>query len=210
MLLQEGIDMFASGLCFGLFLYKWVVIASIILTWVSPDPHNGIVIWINKVSRPLWRWCERYMPMRWGHYSAYASIMLILFLQAFLPASLRSIGLFAADPAEPLMLLTQMGGHALQGVGIVVQSVLFFCILILGIWFFLELVRPSYNNPIVQITHAMVDPIITPIQRYLPDTRIDFSPLVGIALFMLVSRIIVSPVAFYGAQLSYPVAICVY
>ncbi|GIS37207.1 MAG: hypothetical protein Ct9H90mP9_2370 [Pseudomonadota bacterium] len=32
-----------SVLCFGLFLYKWLIIIAVLLTWVSADPYNPIV-----------------------------------------------------------------------------------------------------------------------------------------------------------------------
>ena len=57
------LELLASVLCFGLFLYKWLIIIAVLLTWVSADPYNPIVQWIARVTRPLWVWCEQRMPM---------------------------------------------------------------------------------------------------------------------------------------------------
>ena len=106
--------------------------------------------------------------------------------------------------------LFQSGGHLLQGTTIVLQSLLFFFIFVLIIWFVLTLVNPSLSNPLVRIIHVLADPLITPLQRYLPRTRIDWSPLVGVVLFYLISSAIISPISYYGSTLSFPVSICVY
>ncbi|MEE3022076.1 MAG: YggT family protein, partial [SAR324 cluster bacterium] len=47
------LELLASVLCFGLFLYKWLIIIAVLLTWVSADPYNPIVQWIARVTRPL-------------------------------------------------------------------------------------------------------------------------------------------------------------
>jgi uncharacterized protein YggT (Ycf19 family) len=77
-------------------------------------------------------------------------------------------------------------------------------------WFILGLVNPSLNNPLVRIIHVLADPLITPLQRYLPRTRTDWSPLVGVILFYLISSSIINPIAFYGSTMSFPVSICIY
>jgi uncharacterized protein YggT (Ycf19 family) len=72
------------------------------------------------------------------------------------------------------------------------------------------LVNPSLSNPLVRIIHVLADPLITPVQNYLPRTRTDWSPLVSVLLFYLISSSIISPIGFYGSTLSNPVSICIY
>ena len=180
------------------------------MTWVSADPHNQIVHWIGRVTRPLWVWCEQRMPVMMAHFSAYASILVVIFAQIVLPAEIRSLNLFFQGQINVTGLLLQTGGHLLQGTSIVVQSLLFFCIFVLFAWFVLTLVNPSLSNTLVRIIHVLAEPLITPLQRYLPRTRIDWSPLVGIMLFYLISTNIINPLGFYGSTLSDPVSICIY
>ena len=199
------LEWLAGATCFGLFIYKWILIAAVVMTWVSADPHNQIVQWIGRVTRPLWVWCEQRMPVMMAHFSAYASILVVIFAQIVIPAEIRSLSLFFQGQTDAAGLLLQFGGHLLQGTSIVVQSLLFFCIFVLIAWFILGL-----NNPLVRIIHVLADPLITPLQRYLPRTRIDWSPLVGVILFYLISSTIISPIGFYGSTLSFPVSICIY
>ena len=208
--MPQFLEWLADACCFGLFLYKWIIIASVILTWVSADPNNGIVQWIGRITRPLWVWCENWMPIMMAHFSAYASILVIIFAQIVLPAEIRSLNLLFHGLIDAQGFLYQSGGHLLQGTTIVLHSLLFFFMFVLIIWFVLTLVNPSLSNPLVRIIQVLADPLITPLQRYLPRTRIDLSPLVGILLYYLISSTIISPISYYGSTLSFPVSICVY
>jgi YggT family protein len=49
----------ADGL---LTIYKYVLIASVIISWVNADPYNPIVNFIYRVTEPLLRKIRRYMP----------------------------------------------------------------------------------------------------------------------------------------------------
>ena len=208
--MAQFLEWLAGASCFGLFVYKWVIIVAVVMTWVSADQHNQIVHWIGRITRPLWVWCEQRMPVMMAHFSAYASILVVIFAQIVLPAEIRSLNLFFQGQINITGLLLQTGGHLMQGTGIVVQSLLFFCIFVLFAWFVLTLVNPSLSNTLVRIIHVLADPLITPLQRYLPRTRIDWSPLVGIMLFYLISANIINPLGFYGSTLSHPVSICIY
>jgi YggT family protein len=208
--MYNAIEFIASGLCFGLFVYKWIIIIAVIMTWVSADPFNPFVMWINRVTRPLWNWCDRYLPLGMGGFSAYVSILVVIFAQALLPATLRSLNLFFEGAVSSTGFGLQLGGHLVQASSIVTQSIFFFFMLILVFWFFLTLVNPAYNNPIVQVLHMLADPLLSPLQRYLPRTRFDYTPLVGVLLFYLLNAYLVSPIAYYGSTLSQPVQLCVF
>ena len=208
--MNHFLEWIAGVCCFSLFIYKWIIIIAILMTWVNADPHSKIVIFISRITRPLWIWCENRIPVMWSHFSAYISILIVIFVQVVLPAEIRSFNLLIFGETDLFGFLYQSWGHILQGASIVAQSMLYFLILILILWFVLGLLNSSLNNPIVRVTHFLADPIITPIQRYLPRTTIDFSPIVGIFLFYLISSVIFSPIGFYGSTLSQPVPICSY
>ena len=107
-------------------------------------------------------------------------------------------------------MLMQSGGHIMQGLAIVIQSIIFFFIIILVAWFFLMLVNPALNNPIVRIIHVLAEPLIAPIQRYIPRTSIDFSPLICMLLFIIMQMFLVGPINHFGGRLSYPIKLCIY
>ena len=94
------LEWIAGATCFGLFIYKWIIIAAVVITWVSADPHNQIVQWIGRVTRPLWVWCEHQMPVMMSHFSAYAAILVVIFAQIVIPAEIRSLSLFYQGQAN--------------------------------------------------------------------------------------------------------------
>lgn len=49
----------ASGL---LTIYKYILLASVIISWVNADPYNPIVNFIYRVTEPPLRRIRRYMP----------------------------------------------------------------------------------------------------------------------------------------------------
>ena len=49
----------ASGL---LTLYKYVLIASVVVSWVNADPYNPLVSFVYRVTDPLLRRIRRHMP----------------------------------------------------------------------------------------------------------------------------------------------------
>ena len=204
------LEFLSTVLCFGLFVYKWLIIIAVLLNWVSADPYNPIVRWIARVTRPLWVWCEQRMPMMLTHFSPYVALLLVIFVQAVVPAELRSLNLLVEGSIDSSTLLFQTGGHLLQGLAIVMQSLFFFFVIVLVIWFFLTLVNPAFNNPLVRIIHVMADPLITPIQRYLPRSSLDLSPLIAVIFFMMILTFVIGPISQFGNSLSAPVSLCVY
>lgn len=70
-------------------LYIWIFIARAILSWVSPDPRNPIVMFINSVTEPiLWR-VRAKMP-RTGMFdlSLIVVVAILIFLQLTIAQSL--------------------------------------------------------------------------------------------------------------------------
>ncbi|MBW4054114.1 MAG: YggT family protein [Proteobacteria bacterium] len=49
----------ASGL---LTIYKYILLASVIISWVNADPYNPLVNFIFRVTDPILRRIRRYMP----------------------------------------------------------------------------------------------------------------------------------------------------
>ncbi|MGM0518219.1 MAG: YggT family protein [Campylobacterota bacterium] len=72
-----------------IFLYKWVIIISAILTWVRPDPYNPIVQMLYRLTEPAYALVRKYIPTVFGGMDL-APIILI-FALIFLETFLRSL-----------------------------------------------------------------------------------------------------------------------
>jgi YggT family protein len=71
----------------------WIIIARAILSWVSPDPYNPIVRFINNITDPVLNWIRMKLPANFGgiDISPMIVILAIIFLQQFLVTSLTSL-----------------------------------------------------------------------------------------------------------------------
>jgi YggT family protein len=49
----------ASGL---LTIYKYILLASVVISWVNADPYNPIVNFIHRATEPVLQRVRRYMP----------------------------------------------------------------------------------------------------------------------------------------------------
>lgn len=45
-----------------IFLYKWIIIISAILSWVRPDPYNPIVQMLYRLTEPAYAFIRKYIP----------------------------------------------------------------------------------------------------------------------------------------------------
>ena len=83
----------ARVLDIALQLYMWVLIAGAVLSWVSPDPYNPIVRFINSVTEPVLYRVRRLLPVSFGglDFSPIVVILAIIFCRTFIVNSLLSL-----------------------------------------------------------------------------------------------------------------------
>ncbi len=83
----------ARVLDLALSLYMWLVIIRAVLSWVSPDPYNPIVRFLNRSTDPVLNWVRRRIPIVFGgiDLSPMLVILAIVFLQSFLVRSLLQL-----------------------------------------------------------------------------------------------------------------------
>ena len=200
--MELALSFLSSVIYWALTIYEWIVIIAILLTWVNPDPRNAIVVFLNNMTGPVWNWLRTHLPLHLRLFAPYISLLVIWFLKIFAPSSVRSLSAFVGERLGLTPLLIQVLGAFLLGIGLVVQNFLYFLIVLLLLWFFLTLVSPSVGNPIVRTIYFLVDPFITPVQKRLPRTRIDLSPLVVAAVFFALSAFVVSALLGYASDLA--------
>src|SRR5262245_15385388 len=116
-----------------------MMIIAILLTWVTPDPRNPIVSFLNRMTGPLWAWVQGVLPSRLKVFSAYGAILFLLFLIEFLPGSIRVLGAFFSGLLPPEGVPVPIAGYFLRGIGVVLYNVIYFLILALVVWFVLTL-----------------------------------------------------------------------
>jgi YggT family protein len=82
----------ATILHYALYFYMWIIIARAVLSWVSPDPYNPIVRFINSVTEPVMYRIRSKIPVSFGgiDFSPILVIFIILFLDMFVVNSLQT------------------------------------------------------------------------------------------------------------------------
>ena len=76
-------------------LYFWVVIASVVVSWVNADPYNPLVRMVRNVTEPVYRPLRRVLPLYAGgfDFTPIVVLLLIQFLEMFAVNSLQQLGL---------------------------------------------------------------------------------------------------------------------
>ena len=151
--MESALSFLANLIYWALTIYEWIVIIAILLSWVTPDPRNPIVVFLNNMTIPFWNWFRAYLPSQVRLFAPYISLLVIWFLKIFVPGSVRSTSGLAAGRIGPTGLAIQVIGYFFLGIGIVLQNFLFFLIILLLVWFFLTLVSPSVTSPIVRTVY---------------------------------------------------------
>ena len=74
-----------------LFLYKWVIIISALLSWVQPDPYNPIVQMLYRLTEPAYAFVRRIIPTTFGGMDMAPLILIfsIIFIETFFVNLLR-------------------------------------------------------------------------------------------------------------------------
>lgn len=72
-----------------IFLYKWVVIISALLTWVKPDPYNPIVQILYRLTEPVYAFIRRYIPTVFGGMDL--APLILIFVLIFIETLLKNL-----------------------------------------------------------------------------------------------------------------------
>lgn len=85
----------AKILNIGFTIYMWIIVARALISWVSPDPYNPIVRFLNSVTEPVLYRIRRWIPVHFGgfDFSPILVILAIIFIQAFLVQSLEQMAI---------------------------------------------------------------------------------------------------------------------
>ncbi len=77
-------------------VYFWVLIASVILSWVRPDPYNPIVRMLYALTEPVLYRVRKWLPFTYAAGIDFSPIVVIIVLQLFENIVIRSLMHYAA------------------------------------------------------------------------------------------------------------------
>lgn len=70
----------------------WTILVRALISWVSPDPFNPIVQFLQNVTEPILAPIRRMLPMMSVDLSPIIAFLLIVFLRHFLVQTLFDLG----------------------------------------------------------------------------------------------------------------------
>jgi len=84
----------ATILDYILGIYKWILLITVLLSWVNPDPYNPIVRFLHAVTDPVLRPIRRLIGFSFGpiDISPVIVFFIIVFVQSFLIRTLIKLG----------------------------------------------------------------------------------------------------------------------
>ena len=87
------LEALAAVLNLALNVYMWMIIARAVISWVSPDPYNPIVRFLNNSTDPVLERVRRLFPFSVGgiDFSPIVVFIVIIFLKSFLVQSLYDL-----------------------------------------------------------------------------------------------------------------------
>jgi YggT family protein len=200
--MEQALAVLADVSYWALTLYLWIIIVAVLLSWVTPDPRNPLVRFLNRMSMPAINAMSGILPARWRLFASYAALLLVIFGIDFVPGVFRTFAAFAGGRIDGAGLPAPLAGFFVYGVADVIYQFCYFLIFVLVVWFVLTMVSPSVHNPIVRMLYFLVDPIIAPIQRILPRMRVDLSPLIAAGVFLLINMFLVTRLMGYAVSLT--------
>ena len=78
---------------YALLFYMWIIVARAVLSWVSPDPYNPIVRFINNVTEPVLYPVRKRLPFGFSgiDFSPMLVLLAIIFLRLFIVSTLSEL-----------------------------------------------------------------------------------------------------------------------
>ncbi|HHD12174.1 MAG TPA: YggT family protein [Deltaproteobacteria bacterium] len=81
-------------LSWALTIYMWIIIIRALISWVNPDPYNPIVQFLYNVTEPVLYPIRKRLPYMGGiDISPLIVLLIIIFLQSFLVATIRDMAI---------------------------------------------------------------------------------------------------------------------
>lgn len=176
-------------------LYATVIVLRFLMQAVRADYYNPVSQFVVRVTNPVLVPLRRGIPSIAGYDTAslafaiavlFIKLLLINAITRGLPIPWTNELLLNAG-ALPLLALAVIETIAL------IINIFFFAIILHVV---LSWISPGGHNPIASLLYSLTQPVLKPIQRYVPPIGgLDLSPLVAIIGLQLLKMLLLPPLA---------------
>ena len=171
-------------------LYILVVLLRFLFRLVGAEFYNPISQAIVKISNPMLRPLQRFLPTFRG--IDFAALLLLIILE-----SIR-ISILAISMAH----IPKLSGVLTLSIAKLLQLTVYVMVFALFIRAILSWMASGTNHFFLGLLHSLTEPLMNKARRILPRTGvIDFSPILVFVFLMLVLKLLVQPLLDFGRLL---------
>lgn len=176
-------------------LYIMLVLLRFMFQAFRADFYNPVSQFVVKVTSPPLKPLRRVIPSIAGHDTS--SLVLSILLVTFKFLLLKALGVSVVDIGGATVLV-----ESVSYLGLLIMSVAELVALALNIFLFaiiilviLSWVSPGAPNPIISLIYSLANPIMRPIQRFMPNIGgLDLSPLFATLGIMVLKLLLIPPI----------------
>ncbi len=182
-------------------LYILLVLLRFMLQWLRADFYNPVSQFIVRATTPPLKPLRRIIPGFAGQDMAALTLALIIIMLKYL--ILKSLGVGVVELAN---VLAPIGSVSIIGMFIIALAeilsmfinIFLFAIIISVI---LSWVNSGGYNPIIGLIHSLSQPVMKPIQKFIPPLGgMDLSPIFASLGLMVLKMLLIPPIVYFAAQ----------
>jgi YggT family protein len=170
-----------------IWLYMMLVIVRALLSWVNPDPHNQVVMFLRRMTDPALYFIRRNIPLPRTAVDISPLILLIslMLVDTFIELTLQNLR---------LNLPVNVTRNLLYAIVISILSILRIYMFIIIIRAIISWVNPDPYNFLVRALYDMTEPVLNRVRKFLPAAPggFDLSPIIVIILIYAASNLLIS------------------
>lgn len=185
-------------------LYIMLVVLRFMFQAFRADFYNPVSQFVVKVTALPLRFLRRFIPSISGHDTAAIVLALLLILLKFL--LLIALGVpyvEMANVAAPIAAVSWLGLLVIAFAELLALtlSIFLFAIIIMVIF---SWISPGGYNPMIQLIQTIVQPVMRPVQRVMPNLGgLDLSPLVATLGIMLLKMLLIPPIVYAATLIKF-------
>ena len=183
-------------------LYILLVLVRFMLQWLRADFYNPVSQFIVRATTPPLKPLRRIIPGLGGQdIAALVLALIIILIKYFILLSMGSGAIELANVLAPIGSVSIIGMVIIAMAEILAMfiNVFLFAIFISVI---LSWINSGGYNPIIGLVHSLSQPVMRPIQKFIPPLGgLDLSPLFALLGLSVVKMLLIPPIIFLATKL---------
>ncbi len=183
-------------------LYIMLVLLRFMLQWLRADFYNPVSQFVVRATTPPLKPLRRIIPGFGGQDMAALTLALIIIIIKYI--IIRSMGAGVIELANVMAPIGSVGA-----LGLIIIAMAEILSMFINIFLFaviisviMSWVNSGGYNPVVGLIHSLSQPVMKPIQKFIPPMGgLDLSPLFASLGLMVLKMLLIPPIVFIATKL---------